>query len=155
MRPGSTHWAVPRSATGARPRAVDQLDRGYRGRADAAPVVHGRLLQHRSERRHRQHLGGRPDRAPRRVPGQRQHHGRPGRGRGSRARSIRSSRARAPLPQFIQFSFQNADTEKVEGFDFGIEWRHEFGAIDFSTSFEATYLMKYEVIRKDGTVERL
>jgi iron complex outermembrane receptor protein len=58
------------------------------------------------------------------------------------------------LPQFIQFSFQNADKEKVEGFDFGVEWGTEFGAINFSTSFEATYLMKYAVIRKDGTVER-
>jgi iron complex outermembrane receptor protein len=62
--------------------------------------------------------------------------------------------AARPLPQFIQFSFQNADTEKVEGFDFGIEWTHEFGEIDFSTSFEATYLMKYSVLRADGSVER-
>ncbi|HEU4651922.1 MAG TPA: TonB-dependent receptor, partial [Croceibacterium sp.] len=59
-----------------------------------------------------------------------------------------------PLPQFIQFSFQNADTEKVEGFDFGVDWSHDFGDIRFSTNLEATYLMKYSVIRKDGTVER-
>jgi len=58
------------------------------------------------------------------------------------------------LPQFIQFSFQNADTEEVQGIDFGVNFSHDFGPISFSTNLDASYLMKYRVIREDGTVER-
>jgi iron complex outermembrane receptor protein len=59
-----------------------------------------------------------------------------------------------PLPQFIQFSFQNADQEKVEGIDFGTQWRHDFGPVEFSTNLDVSYLMKYQVTRASGTVER-
>jgi iron complex outermembrane receptor protein len=59
-----------------------------------------------------------------------------------------------PLPQFIQFSFQNADTEKVEGIDFAVDFDHDFGSVGFATHLEASYLIKYEVERQDGSVER-
>jgi iron complex outermembrane receptor protein len=59
-----------------------------------------------------------------------------------------------PLPQFIQFSFQNADQQEVEGIDFGVRWRHDFGPVEFSTDLDASYLMKYQVTRASGTVER-
>jgi len=58
------------------------------------------------------------------------------------------------LPGFIQFSFQNADTERVEGIDFGMEFNRDFGDIGFRSSLEASYLIKYEVERASGTVER-
>jgi iron complex outermembrane receptor protein len=59
-----------------------------------------------------------------------------------------------PLPQFIQFSFQNADQERVQGIDFGLEYRHDFGAVTLSSHLDASYLIKYEVERASGTVER-
>ena len=62
--------------------------------------------------------------------------------------------AARPLPGFIAFSFQNADTEEVQGVDFGAEVQHDFGGFQFASSFEATYLIKYQIIRKDGSVER-
>ena len=58
------------------------------------------------------------------------------------------------LPQFIQFSFQNADTEKVSGLDFGMNFRHDFGGVRLSSSLDASYLINYSVIRADGSVER-
>ena len=59
-----------------------------------------------------------------------------------------------PLPGFLQFSFQNADKEEVQGIDLGVDFKHDFGAFKWSTSLEASYLLKYQVIRKDGSVER-
>jgi iron complex outermembrane receptor protein len=59
-----------------------------------------------------------------------------------------------PLPQFIQFSFQNADQQEVEGIDFGAQWHNDFGPFEFSTDLDVSYLMKYEVTRATGTVER-
>jgi len=58
------------------------------------------------------------------------------------------------LPGFIEFSFQNSDTEKVQGIDFGIDFKHKFGNVTWISSAEASYLINYSVIRKDGTVER-
>jgi iron complex outermembrane receptor protein len=58
------------------------------------------------------------------------------------------------LPGFLQFSFQNADTEEVQGIDFGVDWTHEFGNVRLNTNLDATYLLKYQVTRKDGSVER-
>jgi iron complex outermembrane receptor protein len=59
-----------------------------------------------------------------------------------------------PLPAFIQFSFQNSDQEAVEGIDFGVDYRHDFGDVRVSTHLDASYLLKYQVNRADGTVER-
>jgi iron complex outermembrane receptor protein len=58
------------------------------------------------------------------------------------------------LPQFIQFSFQNADEERVQGVDFGMNFRHDFGGVQLYSSLDASYLIKYEVLRQDGSVER-
>ncbi len=59
-----------------------------------------------------------------------------------------------PLPGFIQFSFSNSDQEHVEGIDFGMAFRKDFGSFRFSSSLDASYLMKYYVQRNDGSVER-
>ena len=58
------------------------------------------------------------------------------------------------LPGFIQFSFQNADQEKVQGIDFGAEFKHKFGEVQLYSSLDASYLINYSVVRKTGTVER-
>jgi iron complex outermembrane receptor protein len=58
------------------------------------------------------------------------------------------------LPAFVQFQFQNADQEAVQGVDFGVDWNHNFGEVRFSTHAEASYLIKYQVTRQDGSVER-
>ncbi|WP_422051187.1 TonB-dependent receptor plug domain-containing protein [Sphingomonas leidyi] len=62
--------------------------------------------------------------------------------------------AARPLPGFIQFSFQNADEERVQGIDLGFEFRHDFGGVKLYSSFDSSYLIKYEVLRQDGSVER-
>lgn len=59
-----------------------------------------------------------------------------------------------PLPGFVQFSFQNADEERVSGLDFGMDFRHDFGDVQFRSNLDASYLIKYEVVRKSGAVER-
>jgi iron complex outermembrane receptor protein len=57
------------------------------------------------------------------------------------------------LPQFLQFSFNNADTEKTSGLDLGLNYRHNFGMIRWDSNLDATYQLDYKVIRKDGSVE--
>jgi iron complex outermembrane receptor protein len=59
-----------------------------------------------------------------------------------------------PLPAFVEFSFQNADEERVQGIDLGADIRHDFGFVKLYSSLDASYLIRYEVIRKDGSVER-
>jgi iron complex outermembrane receptor protein len=59
-----------------------------------------------------------------------------------------------PLPAFIQFSFQNADQEKVSGIDFTASVNHKFGPVRWSSFLDTSYLLNYSVIRKDGSVER-
>ena len=58
------------------------------------------------------------------------------------------------LPAFLEFSFQNADTEEVQGIDFGVNFKHDFGGVKLSSTVDASYLLRYQVIRKDGSVER-
>jgi iron complex outermembrane receptor protein len=58
------------------------------------------------------------------------------------------------LPGFVQFSYQNADTEKTTGVDFSMSFNHRFGPVKWSSYAEASYLMLYEIIRKGGAVER-
>jgi iron complex outermembrane receptor protein len=59
------------------------------------------------------------------------------------------------LPGFIQFSFTNSDQEKVEGIDFGVEVNKSLSSsLKWVSSFDASYLINYSVVRKNGTVER-
>ncbi|MDV3458047.1 TonB-dependent receptor [Sphingomonas sp. HF-S4] len=59
---------------------------------------------------------------------------------------------------FIQYSFQNNDSQSVSGLDFGANFRKSFGDVTFSSSLEASYLIKFEktigdnVQRYDGTL---
>lgn len=59
-----------------------------------------------------------------------------------------------PLPGFIQFSFQNGAQEEVQGIDFGVDFKHDFGGVRWSSSFEASYLIKYGLTTKAGDFER-
>ena len=58
------------------------------------------------------------------------------------------------LPAFVQFPFSNSDEEAVQGIDIGFDIRHDFGGVKLYSSFDASYLIKYQVTRKDGSVER-
>jgi iron complex outermembrane receptor protein len=58
------------------------------------------------------------------------------------------------LPAFIQFSFQNSDTETVSGLDFSVSAKHDLGPVRWSSYLEASYLMKYNIRRKDGSIEK-
>ena len=59
-----------------------------------------------------------------------------------------------PLPGFVQFSFQNADQEKVSGIDFGVNVAQRFGGLRWTSALETSFLKNYSVIRADGSVER-
>ncbi len=58
------------------------------------------------------------------------------------------------LPGFIEFSFSNSDYETVEGLDFGLETKFDVGNVKWTSTLDATYVMKYQIVRDDGTVER-
>ena len=63
-----------------------------------------------------------------------------------------------PLLGFLQASFQNADSLRVQGIDFGANARFEFGGVTWTSSADAAYLLKYEftsggkTYRYDGTL---
>jgi iron complex outermembrane receptor protein len=47
-----------------------------------------------------------------------------------------------PLIGFIQYSYQNADSEIAEGIDLGANFSHAFGAVNYYTHLEVSYLME-------------
>jgi iron complex outermembrane recepter protein len=60
---------------------------------------------------------------------------------------------------FIQYSFQNNDSQEVSGLDFGANFNYDVTSdVKFSSSFEASYLIKFQktigdnVQRYDGTL---
>lgn len=59
-----------------------------------------------------------------------------------------------PLLGFIEYSFQNADQQKVSGLDFGLNFKRNFGPVTWISSAEASYLIKFEKIFDSGVVQR-
>jgi len=60
-----------------------------------------------------------------------------------------------PLLGTINYSYNNADKENVSGIDFGANLDLPItDGVRLVSSFEASYLIKYTITRKDGTVER-
>lgn len=63
-----------------------------------------------------------------------------------------------PHVGFVQYSFQNNDSQRVSGLDFGANIRLPMDGFTFSSSLEASYLIKFEktigdsVQRYDGTL---
>lgn len=55
---------------------------------------------------------------------------------------------------FIQYSFQNNDAQRVSGLDFGANVRVPFGGATFSSSLEASYLLKFEKDFPGGETQR-
>jgi len=47
-----------------------------------------------------------------------------------------------PLLGFIQYSYQNANSEIANGIDLGANWAHDFGSMTFSSHLEVSYLME-------------
>ncbi len=59
-----------------------------------------------------------------------------------------------PLLGFLQSSFTNQDSQVVSGIDFGANISLPIGSsMTFRSNFDASYLMKYDLTRSDGTVE--
>ncbi|HEX8302811.1 TonB-dependent receptor plug domain-containing protein [Sphingomonas sp.] len=52
---------------------------------------------------------------------------------------------------FIQYSFQNNDAQRVSGIDLGANVRIPFGGATLTSSFEASYLMRFEKDLPTGT----
>ena len=48
----------------------------------------------------------------------------------------------------------NANTNKTSGIDVGINVKHDFGAIKFSSTLDASYILRLETVFPDGTSER-
>lgn len=59
-----------------------------------------------------------------------------------------------PLLGFIEYSYVNEGEERVEGIDIGADFRFDFGDVRLTSSLDASYLLKYELERADGSVER-
>jgi iron complex outermembrane recepter protein len=60
-----------------------------------------------------------------------------------------------PLLGFVTSSFNNADKENASGFDLGINATTTLaGGVKLTTGLEASYLKKYAITRKDGSIER-
>ncbi|WP_170066024.1 TonB-dependent receptor plug domain-containing protein [Novosphingobium guangzhouense] len=57
-------------------------------------------------------------------------------------------------PGFIEYSYTNGDSQVVEGIDFGANVSYDFGPVTWTSSLDASYLIKYEMIRANGSVER-
>ncbi len=56
---------------------------------------------------------------------------------------------------FIESSYQNADSQSVQGLDFGANVRLPItGDVTFTSAFEASYLLKFERRFDDGTTQR-
>lgn len=45
-----------------------------------------------------------------------------------------------PLLGFIQYSYQNADSEIASGIDLGVNWTHDFGSFVFGSNLEMSHL---------------
>lgn len=59
-----------------------------------------------------------------------------------------------PLLGFIEYAYVNEGEERVQGLDFGADIKHDFGGVTWTSSLDANYLLKYEIQRGDGSVER-
>lgn len=59
-----------------------------------------------------------------------------------------------PLLGFIEYSFQNADQQKVSGIDFGMNLKRDLGSVTWTSSAEASYLIRFEKKFEDGSVQR-
>lgn len=63
-----------------------------------------------------------------------------------------------PVLGFLQSSYQNADSQEVSGIDLGANARFQLGAVTWTSSLDASYLMKHEftsggrTVRYDGTL---
>jgi iron complex outermembrane recepter protein len=59
-----------------------------------------------------------------------------------------------PLLGFVSSSFNNTDRENASGIDFGANATFQLGAgVKLSSSFDTSYLHKYYITRKSGSVE--
>lgn len=57
-------------------------------------------------------------------------------------------------PGFIEYSYNNSDSQVVEGIDFGANISYDFGPVTWTSNLDASYLIKYELTRATGTKER-
>jgi iron complex outermembrane receptor protein len=59
-----------------------------------------------------------------------------------------------PLLGFIEYSFQNADSQNVSGIDLGANFKRDLGPVTWISSAEASYLIKFEKKFDNGVVQR-
>jgi iron complex outermembrane receptor protein len=59
-----------------------------------------------------------------------------------------------PLLGFIEYAYINEGEERVQGLDFGADIKHDFGGVTWTSSLDANYVIKYELQRGDGSIER-
>ena len=59
-----------------------------------------------------------------------------------------------PLPGSIEFSFSNSDQETVSGIDFSLNTNYDLGPVNWKSTVDASYVLRYEIRRDDGSIER-
>jgi iron complex outermembrane receptor protein len=59
-----------------------------------------------------------------------------------------------PLLGFIEYSFQNANSQTVSGIDFGANASFPIGGMQLTSNLQASYLLKFEKQFENGTVQR-
>jgi iron complex outermembrane receptor protein len=60
-----------------------------------------------------------------------------------------------PVVGFVQAQLINANTQRVQGWDFSMDFRHKFGSsVRFSSHLEASYIAKLYTVFADGSWER-
>jgi iron complex outermembrane receptor protein len=59
-----------------------------------------------------------------------------------------------PRVQFIRYGFINANRQQISGLDFGARLRHKFGGAQFTSSVDASYIIKYTQTFPGGSVQR-
>lgn len=59
-----------------------------------------------------------------------------------------------PRVQFVRYGFINANRQQISGLDFGARLRHRFGRAQFTSTVDASYIIKYTQTFPGGSVQR-
>ena len=59
-----------------------------------------------------------------------------------------------PRVQFIRYGFINANRQQISGLDFGARLHRRFGGVQFNSSVDASYTLKYTQTFPNGSIQR-
>jgi iron complex outermembrane recepter protein len=59
-----------------------------------------------------------------------------------------------PAAGYVVYTFRNENSQRVNGIDFALDVNRKLGPIRWISSLDASFIMKYDLVRADGSVER-